>query len=421
MPLQPVAEDPSREMSRALLRRCDLQEVILRPVGSPSSSQRSLGLDAVHGAGVRRRCSQSGRLWRSGVLVAMVVLGACGSGDTQPERGTRGPEREEMSGASPIQLGSGGHAPAIAIDRDGVVHVAWVAGLTAEAQVLHRSLPPGGEWSNEDTVSTGFQYNGAPSLLVKPSGQVCVTWVAGAPETGLYIRCWGRGGWTPSEMAVPSRGLTATYAPAFAPDGTLHAAWEIPPSTIGADDTTLTPDEVTAGSPALAIDAAGGFHVAWLQFANQTDAVDGMAYANSPDGTSWEPSSLLNPKVSTTHELIADEQGSVHWLAVDGTYRRWTPSNGWSEAVATGTAGLGNARLAVAPNGLARVAFAAPDGVYLTRQQDSEGWGPPELLEGSDGVATEAVAIAVDPDGGLHVVWETSGDESEIRYATVAP
>jgi hypothetical protein len=377
--------------------------------------------DALLGASVARRHSRSGRRWRSGLLVVTLVLGACGNGDTQTERRTGESENGERSGASIAHLGAGGHAPAIAIDGDGVVHVAWVVGFTSEAEVVHRSLPPGGDWSNEVTVSTGFQYNGGPSLLVKPSGQVCVTWVALAPDTASYIRCWESGGWSPTEIAVPPRGLTATYAPAFAPDGTLHAAWEIPPATIGADDTTLTPDGVTAGSPALAIDAAGGFHVAWLQFANQTDAVEGMAYAYSSDGTSWEVPARLNPQGWSTHELIADEQGNVHWLAVDGTYRRWAPSQGWSEAMATGTSGLGNARLAVDPKGLARVVFTAPDGVYVSMQQDAGGWGSPEPVEGSGGVAAETVAVAVDPDGRLHIAWETSGDESEILYTTVAP
>jgi hypothetical protein len=379
-----------------------------------------LGLYALLGAGMTRRRSRSVRRWGRVLLVATAVLGACGNGAPRTERQTGGSATEETSQASIAHLGSNGHAPAIAIDRDGVVHVAWVVGLTSDAQVVHRSLPPGGDWSNEDTVSIDFQYNGAPSLLVKPSGQACVTWTALAPETALYVRCWENGGWTPEEMAVPTRGLTATYAPAFAPDGTLHAAWGIPPATIGADDTTLTPDGVTAGSPTLAIDPTGGLHVAWLQFANQTDAVEGTAYAYSADGTSWEEPTVLNPQGWTTQELIADEQGNVHWLAVDGTYRRWTPSEGWGEAIATASVGLGNARLAVDTEGMARVVFTAPDGVYEARQQDGPGWGSPELVEGSVGVATEA-AIAVDPDGWSHIVWETSGDESEILYGTVAP
>jgi len=70
---------------------------------------------------------------------------------------------------------------------------------------------------------------------------------------------------------------------------------------------------------------------------------------------------------------------------------------------------------------MARVVFTAPDGVYEARQQDDPGWGSSELVEGSVGVATEAAAIAVDPDGWSHIVWETSGAESEILYGTVAP
>lgn len=213
------------------------------------------------------------------------------------------------------------------------------------------------------------------------------------------------------------QGLTAVYSPEFAPDGAIRSAYEVPPSFIGFDGEELTLEGVTAGAPAFAVDAAGRFHVAWAQFASQTDAPDGMVYRSSEDGgRTWSEPELLNEQVWLTHELVADGQGNVHWLAVNGTYRHWTPSDGWSDAVQTGGTGLGNARLAVDAEGRARVVFTATDGIYIAEQGSDGTWAEPHLIEVSRGTAAGAVVIAIDEAGRSHIVWVASEEKPVILY-----
>jgi hypothetical protein len=129
--------------------------------------------------------------------LALVLLGtSCGGGE-QPqssEDGGAGPAGGPPSEA--VELAAGEptpSSPAIAIDGDGVIHVAWTVGAASDAQIRHRYLVPGGDWSESATVTTGFQYNGAPRLVVEPTGEDCLFWTATVPEAGLYVRCWSDG------------------------------------------------------------------------------------------------------------------------------------------------------------------------------------------------------------------------------------
>jgi hypothetical protein len=111
-----------------------------------------------------------------------------------------------------------------------------------------------------------------------------------------------------------------------------------------------------------------------------------MIYRYSDDGgRTWSEPGLLNEQVWLTQELVADGQGNVHWLAVDGTYGPWTPTGGWSDAVQTGETGLRTARLAVDAGGRARVVVTAADGLYVAEQGADGTWAEPRLTLAGDG------------------------------------
>ena len=358
-------------------------------------------------------------VWTPAVLVVLVVLSACGA-DTGVETATPDAADEEIESptAEPIRVLAGGahlSTPAVAIDESGIVFVAWVDGLTADAHVMHRYLSPGRGWSEAEMLSEGFEYNGSPKLLVDPRGSVCVFWHASVPEAGLYERCFGEDGWGAAETAVEPRGLTAGFAPAFAPDGSTVAAHEIPPSFIGFGDTALTVEGVTAGAPAFAVDSAGGFHVVWTQFADQAEE-SGMVYRSSNDGgATWSELERLDPTGLLTHDLVADGHGNVHWLHVDGTYRRWTPTDGWSQPAETD----GGGRLAVDGDGRAWAVFPGIDGVSLAERQDDGAWSDARLVEPTAGGPVDAAVLAIDPAGVFHLVYVTSGEESAITYLSL--
>jgi len=341
---------------------------------------------------------------------------ACGGQAAAPQAAsTTG--RAAPAGAVTL-AGGAVSSPDIAVDGRGGIHVAWVVGLTDEAKILHRYLAPGGgQWSEPRELTTGFQYNGAPRLLTDPNGDVCVFWKATVPQAALYTRCFADGDWSDAKEAVPAQGLTAGYSPGFAPDGTAVAAYEIPPSTIGFEDVTLSPEGVIAGGVGFAVDADGAHHVTWTQFAGDTDELGGEVWRTSTDGgATWSEPELVSETGSLTSELVADSVGGVHWVETNGTYRGWRSSTGWGEETDLGGVGLDGARVAADASGRPSVLFSGLDGLYLTEQAEDGTWPEPELLEPADG-SVDAAGFVIDDHGTRHVVWVTTDDEAAVHYS----
>ena len=144
--------------------------------------------------------------WDLALLDVLVLISACGAetGVETIDGGGNVTETEPAASAPFVVSGGGANLsdPAIAIDVDGIVHVAWVEGLTSEAHIIHRYLPPGEDWSETETLSEGLEYNNRPRLLVAPDGHACVIWQASVPESALYCRCFVDVGWSAVETEV---------------------------------------------------------------------------------------------------------------------------------------------------------------------------------------------------------------------------
>jgi len=384
-----------------------------RGIGNLGWFPRRLPVRCIHVCGQRvlmRLRSGDGRArwaiagWCSAVLL---LLAGCSAEKAQtadrPSGGADVRAFELANSSEPIS------SPDIAIDVAGTIHVVWVQGSTDRADVMARHLEPGKEWSTPEKLSEGYQYSS--ELLTRPNGQVCAFWKATAPEAALYMRCWADGQWSTAEKAIDPRGLTASYAPAFTPAGTPAALYAVPPNLVALSGTPLTLAGVTAGYPAFAVDAAGGYHAAWLQFANQTGEPGGLVSRYSSDGgTTWADPVVLSESgdAGFDQELVADGQGNVQWISSDGAYRRWTPEDGWGEVTHVGLAGLGQTRLAVDSEGRGLISRTAEDGVYVVKQNEDWTWTDPAPVQGSAGAAAEDAVLAVDAAGRIHVVWLTS-------------
>jgi hypothetical protein len=317
----------------------------------------------------------------------------------------------------PVVLYDGPEAidrPNLAVDEEGTIHVTWEVGFGNG--VAHRYLPPGEAWSEAEIVSGDHAFAGSPRLIPNPDGNVCLFWSALRPD-GLYVRCWLDGRWSDPEVAEESKGLTAEYAPAFAPDGTPQAVFGIPPSFIGFKEIALTVDGVTAGDPAFAVDAAGGFHAAWRQFANQTEEIGGWVHRYSSDGgVSWGDPESIDEEPFGGPQLVPDEVGGIHWLGSGGTYRRWTQPNGWGGTVDIDPEAVASSHLTVSPSGLASAVFATPEGVFTATQAENGTWREPELVEVTRGVPSDAAVLAIDAAGRQHLVWRKSAQQPTLLY-----
>jgi hypothetical protein len=120
--------------------------------------------------------------------------------------------------------------------------------------------------------------------------------------------------------------------------------------------------------------------------------------------------------------LVADAHGQVHWLAMDGTYRRWTPSGGWEPPIDTRTGlSLVEARLAVDTDGLAHVVFATNEGLFIADQDADGAWSEPTSVAGAGDAVAQVAVMAIDESGRSHIAWVTHDPTPTLHYATAGP
>lgn len=218
--------------------------------------------------------------------------------------------------------------------------------------------------------------------------------------------------------------LTATYDPAFAPDGTLYTAYDVPSSTVRFEDVDLSDGFKAIQYPDLAIDTAGNYHVVWTR---QGDPFT-IEYRFSNDGVTWiEPERLsVGDKTVGNAQIEADRLGNVHltWTEFGGLlyYRRWTPDGGWSEPVDVSLNETDSAfyRMTVNDEGLAHVIFNWAEMFYVAQQTDGR-WSAPVQLTHREIGDPEMVNpdVAADAAGVPHFVWTVQDDTEDIYYSTL--
>jgi hypothetical protein len=315
--------------------------------------------------------------------------------------------------------------PKLAFDGRGVLHAVWVDRSYRQLgdDYVHRQLPPGGQWSEVEVLTEGFDFLfGSLALLPKSDGTMCVLWNgAGAQNPlGLFQRCQTNAGWSAPESLIQAGGTAREFSAVRLPDDSVRAIHIVGAGTVQFGETVLS-DDLTLRAELVA-DAAGGFHAAWARLGN-TGESNGLHYRASADGgLTWTNVVTLSTTETQPDglglNLAADPQGGVHllWNGFDGThYRRWTPAGGWGETARLSdeqTYGP-NPDLALDPNGLARAVWGRFDGMRYSQQAADGTWSAPRAVTSRE---TDRQQIAVDAQGLTHVVWVTDRD---VYYLTV--
>jgi hypothetical protein len=343
---------------------------------------------------------------------------------TTPISGTAtGPTQEG------VNLSSTGKAdtPRLAFDAAGTLHLAWLdTSARGTGDVFHRQKAAGGEWSKAESLTTDFDIvYGDMSLIRDQGGHICAIFSAAKtgsdPTTiGLYQRCQAGTTWSPAvKLAITQQtGLTLIgYSPARAADGTVHAAYIINGGEIFFDDVRLSVS-ITDLGPSLAIDKAGGYHVAW----DSPEAASVIYRFSSDQGKGWtDPVPLSTDKnapAGGVTRLVADDAGNVHllWEGADSNiyYRRWTPTGGWgAPAALAGDQSGPNPALAVDAKGLARVVWDGHGALLYVVQAASGAWSAPRAISHLESGKPQ---IAIDAAGATHVAWLANND---VYYLTV--
>lgn len=327
--------------------------------------------------------------------------------------------------------------PQLLVDGQGILHLTWLDDTLRQGQpdvfkydVLHRQLPPNGQWSDITNLTAGFRSvtDYPPQLLRNPAGDPCAIWQGDASREnvdGFYMRCRMGGQWSPAQQ-VEKSGFSAGLVSAFAPDGKLVSIRnQAPAYTPMFGDTDLSDGLKAATSIQLAVDTAGTYHLVWVRAGDS----DSLVYRSSSDGgTSWTPAVRLSTDATAPHgnwvQLVADKAGAVH-LVYGGDlgsayYRRWTPQAGWGE-----TLDLGRFRLPAGIQDLTVDDAGRPHGVWVSGfgeviygyQQPDGSWA--SRLIAPVGRSSVVSALAVDAQGQAHIAWEAQDDARDIYYASV--
>jgi hypothetical protein len=312
--------------------------------------------------------------------------------------------------------------PQLVTDGAGNLHVVWNFAdptVHGNGELLHRSRSSEGEWSPVTNLSSIFTYWSQYQLVRTTSGNVCVYMAGAITEVTMVVqeRCLVDGTWqdpTPLDAFAPAIGnYDMVYDANNALQGIYIASNRVIFATTGEDlgySPYAIPDQ-------FVIDAAGGYHVAWVTMSDSGAFVIEYRYSDDA-GASWSSIETLSQQGAVRQEtqpkFAADSLGNVHLLYVTSAisdelvstveYRQWTADAGWGDAVVVAEASAFDPDLAVDANGLAYAVWHVIDQVSFAHQRPDGTWTEADdtLLEG---IVAGGATILLDDSNTIHLVF----------------
>lgn len=301
---------------------------------------------------------------------------------------------------------AGAFQPSMMVDANGNVHVAWTyetdhLGSGEDADIFYKAWnATTGTWTPAEVVSTeSTDSSMQPAIGVDGNGNVHVAWVdwtfsSPSPDIVYKRRELATGTWTPTEK-VSSESTGISQDPVLTVDaaGNVHVAWvdntnhagagpdmDIFYKHLNASTGTWTMTEVVstesseyAVNPSIAVSSNGDVHVAWddsTDYAGSGTDKDIFWKVRTASSGAWAAAVIVSNTstgMSVVPRLLLDEAGTLHaaWLeeddivhaARDGTSGTWEPAS----IIPVKTASLmqGTPALAIDASGNMHVAWSA--------------------------------------------------------------
>lgn len=185
-----------------------------------------------------------------------------------------------------------------------------------------------------------------------------------------------------------------------------------------------TPVALSAGATeggeqtAIAADKAGYVHVIWDSKANASDVQTGLIYYTQWDGSTWSlPVDIVASQGIGYPNIVADSSGYLHLTYYSGCYAyitafyaEATSARGWSTPVCLDTTAVSQ-NLIIDQWDVLHVVYVGTDNTLRYRRSEDGGvsWSLPVVVgTGPDDAFLHMPAVAVDGEGGIHVIWSAA-------------
>jgi hypothetical protein len=307
-------------------------------------------------------------------------------------------------------------APAVALTRQGSVHIVW----EQDGGLWYRNQR-NGLWADAVQVAAEGEN---PALVADPYGEI--VYLAWEQEFGgnyeIFSRKWDAViGWSAPHNVSSNDGGSSAPALAVGPDGGIHLIWaDTTPgastlyhaiSTDGESWPVALPIPDARGSnPTAAFAADGVLHVAWQYRASFAENL--RIWTASYQNEAWSaPAAFTDGSQQAFAPVLAGNSSRLALVWQEGVQAKlaFAAGAGWRlDAVQAGQAPA----VAITRDGVTEWAWETPSG--LARQFGLGGWASPMTWSQAGG---GDIALAVQNDR-VGIVWtENQGDNRRVFYS----
>jgi hypothetical protein len=319
----------------------------------------------------------------------------------------------------------------IAIDPEGAVHVAYGYDQLGPDEIHYATRPARGGWSTS-LLDSGASVGWDSAIAIDPSGGVHVIYQGGVGDISgdsVALRhahlppggAWSRATLTGLEGRNPALAIDSLGALhlLFHDDSTARNLVYATRATTSAWVTEIVDDGGDVGDhPSLAVDSTGALHATYGD-----QGAGAHLYVSRPRAGAWSTPVELDDRVSTDagSELVVDAADRVHVVLRNGSasivHATRPPGGSWSSSP------LGRATYEIRPGiavdpGLGLHALLVDEAtgqLVHAHRRDAGAWSSTPIADGLPG------RIAIDPEGGVHVVFTSYERHEHLVHAYRAP
>ena len=319
--------------------------------------------------------------------------------------------------------------PAMAVEADGKIHLAWMDLGPAGLQILYSSSLDGIVWTRPNNVSDSQAASAYPSIAVNEHGVVHLTWMEGkGDDFEIYYSQLKAGEWSPPRNVSNLKGISQRPKMAIDAAGKVHVIWydntggffELfhcwrdgetwsKPTNTKLVDWFITHNPGYGMAAGLAADLNGHLHLVWVDIYEQTQDL----FHSRWNGESWSKPGIISRTPVRPRELFVDTDpsGNVHLTWEDNGEVWYCHSDGstWSAplAISDGVQRSGSPALCLAHNGDVHLAWSGSlfGNVHLFyRRFDGKDWSRTAKLSRAEG-RPDGVTVSFQNPKTLHVAW----------------